>query len=54
MNYNISQKIPDIQDFNFNTNENSYILKSDYEDEYRRFLSLGWHYIVKGDSINDI
>ena len=43
-----------IQDFNFNTNENSYILKSDYENEYRRFLSLAWHYIVKGDSINGI
>jgi len=43
-----------IQKFNFKTDENSYILKSDYGNEYRRFLSLAWHYTVKGDSINDI
>ncbi len=40
-----------IQNFNFNSEENSYILKSNYENEYRRFLSLAWHYTVKGDSI---
>ena len=41
-----------IQSFNLNTEENSYILKSNYEDEYRRFLSMAWHYTVKGNLIN--
>jgi len=43
-----------IQSFNLNTETNSYIQKSDYETEYRKFLSLAWHYTVKGDSINDM
>jgi len=46
-------KNSDVQNFNFSSEENSYILKSDYENEYRRFLSLAWHYTVKGDSINN-
>ena len=43
-----------IQSFNLNTETNSYISKSDYESEYRKFLSLAWHYTVKGDSIDDL
>ncbi|MCJ7800938.1 MAG: LTA synthase family protein, partial [Candidatus Marinimicrobia bacterium] len=44
-------KNSDIQNYNFNTGISSYILKSDYVAEYRKLLSLAWHYTVKGDSI---
>ena len=43
-----------IQNFNLSTQTDSFIQKSDYETEYRKFLSLSWYYTVKGDSINDM
>jgi len=46
-------KNSDIQNFNFNTEQDSYIQKSDYRDEYRKFLSLAWHYTVKSDSVKN-
>lgn len=47
-------KNSDIQTYNFKTGTNSYISKSDFETEYRKFLSLSWHFTVIGDSINDM
>jgi phosphoglycerol transferase MdoB-like AlkP superfamily enzyme len=47
-------KNSDIQTYNFKTGTNSYITKSDYYSEYRKFLSLSWHFTVIGDSINDM
>ncbi len=44
----------DIQTYNIKTGTNSYIKQSDYESEYRKLLSLSWHYTVKGDSINNM
>ncbi len=44
----------DIQTYNIKTGTNSYIIKSNYESEYRKLLSLSWHYTVKGDSINNM
>lgn len=44
-------KITDIQNYNIKKGTSSYIIKSDYESEYRKLLSLSWHYTVKGDTI---
>ena len=44
----------DIQTYNIKTGSNAYISKSDYESEYRKLLSLSWHYTVNGDSINNM
>jgi len=43
-----------IQNYNFETETDSYISKSDYMSEYQRLLSLSWHYTIKGDSINSL
>jgi len=42
----------DIQSFDLDTNNLSYIKKSRYISDYNKLLSLAWHYTVRGNILN--